>query len=143
VNFKPRIILGFLAAALAVPALPAQSNDMFQTGSDIPSKWQKPETDYDHVKRDEMIPMRDGVKLHTVIIIPKGAHDLPMWLERTPYDAKFFSSHDSPHLRDTLWSADREWVDDGYIFVFQDIRRKCGSRRICHDPSADRAAQSY
>jgi uncharacterized protein len=127
VNLKFRIILCVVFAALAVPALPAQSSDMVQTGSDIPSKWQKPETDYDYVKRDEMIPMRDGVKLHTIIIIPKGAHELPMLLERTPYNAKSFSSHDSPHLRDTLWSANREWVDDGYIFVFQDIRGKYGS----------------
>jgi len=107
--------------------MPAQSSDMVQTGSDIPAKWQKPETDYDYIKREEMIPMRDGVKLHTVIFIPKGTHDLPMLLERTPYSAEFFSSHDSPHLRDTLWSADREWVDDGYIFAFQDVRGKYGS----------------
>ena len=34
-----------------------------------------------------MIPMRDGVKLHTVIMVPKGAHDAPMLLTRTPYNA--------------------------------------------------------
>jgi predicted acyl esterase len=28
---------------------------------------------YNYVKRDAMIPMRDGVKLHTVIVIPRGA----------------------------------------------------------------------
>ena len=103
---------------------------MVQTGSDVPAKWQKPEPGYDYVKRDEMIPMRDGVKLHTVIVVPKGARNLPILLERTPYNADFFSSHDSPHLRDTLWSADREWVDDGYIFVNQDIRGKYGSEGV-------------
>jgi putative CocE/NonD family hydrolase len=128
VNRKSRIAMLALFVSLMPPAYLAQAGDMVQTGSDIPSKWQKPETGYDYVKRDEMIPMRDGVKLHTVIVVPKGAHDLPILLERTPYDAKFFSSHDSPHLRDTLWSADREWVDDGYIFVFQDVRGKYGSQ---------------
>jgi uncharacterized protein len=75
---------------------------MVETGSDIPTKWQNPETDYDHVKRDEMIPMRDGVKLQAVIFFPKGTHDLPMLLERTPHDTK-------PFLRTTAGiSATRE-----------------------------------
>jgi len=127
VNLKSRIFSAALFICIASPAFLAQTSDMVQTGSDIPAKWQKPETDYNYVKREEMIPMRDGVKLHTVIFVPKGAHDLPMLLERTPYNAEVFSSHDSPHLRDTLWSANREWVDDGYIFVYQDIRGKYGS----------------
>jgi uncharacterized protein len=127
VTLRLKHVLGAALICVAASVLPAQTGDMVQTGSDIPQKWVKPQTDYDYVKRDEMIPMRDGVKLHTVILIPKGAHDLPMLLERTPYDAKFFSSHDSPHLHDTLWSADREWVDDGYIFAFQDVRGKYGS----------------
>src|ERR1700680_1731567 len=75
-----------------------------------------------------MIPMRDGVKLHTLIVIPKGAHNLPMLLERTPYDAGFFTKTDSPHLKDVVWAANREWVEDGYIFVYQDIRGKYGSQ---------------
>jgi predicted acyl esterase len=35
-----------------------------------------------------MIPMRDGVKLHTVILVPRGAKGAPILLTRTPYDAK-------------------------------------------------------
>ena len=70
--------------------------------------------------------MRDGVKLHTVILVPKGAKGLPMLLERTPYDADHFTT-DKPHMRDAAWSAQREWVDDGYILVDQDIRGKYGS----------------
>ncbi len=34
-----------------------------------------------------MIPMRDGVKLHTVILVPKGAKGAPILLTRTPYNA--------------------------------------------------------
>jgi uncharacterized protein len=115
---------------LSLPVFPSwsQTSDMVQTGSDIPAKWQKAETDFDYSKREVMIPMRDGVKLFTLIVTPKGAHDLPMLLERTPYDAKFFTKTDSPHLRDAVWSANREWVDDGYIFVYQDIRGKYGSQ---------------
>ena len=95
--------------------------DMVQTGSDTPAKWNEPRPAYDYEKREVMIPMRDGVKLHTVILVPSGAKGLPMLLERTPYNAGDFSS-DKPHLRDAVWSAQREWVDDGYIIVDQDIR---------------------
>jgi uncharacterized protein len=34
-----------------------------------------------------MIPMRDGVKLFTVIILAKGTHNAPILLTRTPYNA--------------------------------------------------------
>lgn len=99
---------------------------MVQTGSDIPVHWQEPHPGYDYERREAMIPMRDGVKLHTVILVPKGAERLPMLLERTPYNADHFTS-DKPKMRDAVWSAQREWADDGYIIVDQDIRGKYGS----------------
>ena len=58
-----------------------------QTGGDIPAKFNPPLTGYDYVKREVMIPMRDGVKLHTVIVVPKGAANAPILLTRTPYNA--------------------------------------------------------
>jgi putative CocE/NonD family hydrolase len=114
----------------AVPPLFAQSApvtpDMVQSGSDVPAKWEEPHPGYDYDKRVAMIPVRDGVKLHTVILVPKGAKRLPILLERTPYNADHFTS-DKPHMRDAVWSAQREWADDGYIVVNQDIRGKYGS----------------
>ncbi|WP_017460278.1 CocE/NonD family hydrolase [Dyella ginsengisoli] len=119
------------ATAFAAP-LPGQASskvtpDMIQTGSDIPAKWVQPQGNFDYVKREVMIPMRDGVKLHTVIMIPKGAHDLPMLLERTPYDASGMASGNSPHMADAVWSGDKDWADGSYILVWQDIRGKYGS----------------
>ena len=35
-------------------------------------------------RTDTMIPMRDGAKLYTVMIIPKGAGTFPIMLDRTP-----------------------------------------------------------
>ncbi|WP_329740851.1 CocE/NonD family hydrolase [Dyella sp. A6] len=102
--------------------------DMIQTGSDIPTHWRQPEGNFDYIKREVMIPMRDGVKLHTVILIPKGAHDLPMLLERTPYNAEGFVPNDSPHMADAVWSGDKDWADGSYILVWQDIRGKYGSQ---------------
>jgi len=116
------------AASLALAAPPPPTKDMIQTGTDIPAKWDKPQLGYDFIRREVMIPMRDGVKLHTVVLIPKGAKNFPMLLERTPYDAGGFAKENVPHLRDALWPAGREWADDGYILVYQDIRGKYGSK---------------
>ncbi|MCX6569524.1 MAG: CocE/NonD family hydrolase [Candidatus Aminicenantes bacterium] len=63
-----------------------------------------------------MIPMRDGVKLNTIIFTPKKAvPPLPFLVMRTPYGAP-----ESP--RPLTFEPYQELVDEGYIFVFQDIR---------------------
>ncbi len=54
---------------------------------DIGAKYAPPAAALDYVKREVMIPMRDGVKLHTVIVIPRGAKHAPIILTRTPYNA--------------------------------------------------------
>lgn len=127
---------GLAAMLLAAPLLGAGdpgytpgkvTPDMVQTGSDIPKKWEQPRGNFDYVRKDVMIPMRDGVKLHTVIAIPKGAQGLPMLLERTPYDANGFMPNNSPHLKDAVWSGNTDWADGKHILVWQDIRGKYGS----------------
>ena len=55
--------------------------------SETPSTFEPVTDSFDYVKRDVMIPMRDGVKLHTVILVPKGARRAPILLTRTPYNA--------------------------------------------------------
>ena len=67
--------------------------------SETPAKFEPATDSFDYVKRDVMIPMRDGVKLHTVILVPKGAKGAPILLTRTPYDATKLTSHaQSAHL---------------------------------------------
>src|SRR5262245_26315760 len=67
--------------------------------------------------RDVMIPMRDGVKRFTRIYAPKDqAAPLPMIMLRTPY------GNDGAIGRLNVYM--RALADDGYIFVFQDIRGK-------------------
>ena len=77
-----------------------------------------------------MIPMRDGVKLHTVILVPRGARRAPILLTRTPYDANALTTHrQSPHLGPSLAGYDNAVdviVDGGYIRVVQDVRGKYG-----------------
>jgi putative CocE/NonD family hydrolase len=78
-----------------------------------------------------MIPMRDGVKLHTVILIPKGAKGAPILFTRTPYDATALTSNRlSAHLGPSLYGYDNATdviVEGGYIRVVQDVRGKYGS----------------
>ncbi len=107
--------------------MPEVTPDMIQAGSDIPAKWEPSRSNFDYTRREVMIPMRDGVKLHTVIAIPNGAGNLPILLERTPYDAKHFMPNDSLRLRDAVWSGDTDWADARYILVWQDVRGQYGS----------------
>ena len=95
---------------------------------DIPGKFETPKAGYDYVKRVAMIPMRDGVKLYTVIVVPKGAKNAPILLTRTPYDAAGRTTRAaSSRMLSTLPQGDEVFVADGYIRVFQDVRGKYGS----------------
>jgi len=99
--------------------------------SEIPAKFEPTNDGFDHVKREVMIPMRDGVKLHTVILIPKGAKRAPVLLTRTPYDANKLTSHaESAHLGPVLNGYDNPLdviLEGGYLRVVQDVRGKHGS----------------
>jgi len=112
-------MLGSAAPAQTAPLTP-----------DIPTKFEASTASYDYVKRVEMIPMRDGVKLYTVIVIPRGAgvKSAPMILTRTPYNAAERAERArSPRMLATLPQGDEVFVADGYIRVFQDVRGKYGS----------------
>ena len=108
-------------AAVAKPAFP----------SETPAKFEPTYDGFDHVRREVKIPMRDGVKLHTVILVPKGAQHAPILLTRTPYDADGLTSHArSNQLGPILTGYDNAAdviVEGGYIRVVQDIRGKYGS----------------
>jgi len=96
--------------------------------SETPAKLEPVTDSFDYTRRDVMIPMRDGVKLHTVILVPKGAKSAPILLTRTPYNAKELTSHaESSHLGPILTGYDNATeviVEDGYIRVVQDVRGK-------------------
>jgi putative CocE/NonD family hydrolase len=102
-----------------------------QFPSETPVKFQPSTGSFDYVKRDVMIAMRDGVKLHTIILVPKSAQHAPILLTRTPYNAKELTSHaQSPHLGPILQGYDNAVdviVEGGYIRVVQDVRGKYGS----------------
>jgi uncharacterized protein len=103
-----------------------------------PAASQQIARDYSTVfdKTEAMIPMRDGVRLHTEIYTPKNSAELlPFLFERTPYGIS------SPGGYSMMLRRYDDMMADGYIFVFQDIRGRYGSEgkfvmlHPIHDPS--------
>ena len=98
-------LVAVVALAAAAPALPARPVPMQADASASP-----------FVFEEAMIPMRDGVKLHTVILRPRDAKGpLPILFSRTPYGAPT----QAPGSLPGSWAA---LAKDGYIFVTQDMR---------------------
>ncbi len=94
-----RDMLLFLVLLFGTAPLPAQS------------------TRSDYIQRTEMIRMRDGTKLYTEIFTPAArSGPLPVLIERTPYNAR--------QVGPRLANRYQLLADEGYIFVFQDIRGK-------------------
>src|SRR2546427_9022251 len=122
------IAMVFVAVFLFVLASAALGQTL---PSEVPQKFEPRNDGFEYTRRDVMIPMRDGVKLHTVIIVPKSAKHEPILLTRTPYNATELTSHAaSSHLGPILNGYDNALeviVEGGYIRVVQDVRGKYGS----------------
>ena len=95
---------------------------------------------------DVMIPMRDGVRLHTKIFTPKDqSAELPIIMKRTPYGIEGSAGNFASYMK--------ALADEGYVFVFQDIRGKFGSegtfvmqrppRRAGDDAALDEGTDTY
>jgi putative CocE/NonD family hydrolase len=115
------LLMSAAAPAIADPTLQNESPAAFVPRVDT----------FDYTQREVMIPMRDGIKLKTLILVPRGAHRAPILLTRTPYGAASrIGGHRSAHLAALIGNADA--ADDavlngGYIRVLQDVRGKHGS----------------
>ncbi len=145
------LLLSVAAGAQVTPTRPGG------LPSEIPEKFETTNDGFDYVRRDTMIAMRDGVKLHTVILVPKGASRAPILLTRTPYNATDLTTHaQSSHLGPILNGYDNALdviIPGGYIRVVQDVRGKYGSEgeyvmnRPLHGPlnpsSVDHATDTY
>ncbi|HEY1527691.1 MAG TPA: CocE/NonD family hydrolase [Candidatus Angelobacter sp.] len=133
------LVVALLAACIgtshAQTTAPAQSTPKYPNfPSETPEELKPATSSFDHARREVMIPMRDGVKLHTVILVPRSAtktKPAPILLTRTPYSADELTTHaHSSHLGPALWGYDNATeviVEGGYIRVVQDVRGKYGS----------------
>lgn len=126
------LLLGISASAepSAAQQTPASPNEA-GLPNETPAQLNVVTDSFDYARRVVMIPMRDGTKLHTVILVPKGAKNAPILLTRTPYDGDSLTSHaHSSHLGPSLNGYDNALdviLEGGYIRVVQDIRGKYGS----------------
>jgi putative CocE/NonD family hydrolase len=127
--FAAAAILALSPAIAQQARAPKDAADRAEAaGGDVPAKFTPPIAARDYDKREAMIPMRDGTRLYTVIVVPKGAANAPIVLTRTPYNAKGRANRsDSNSMLNTLPLADEMFVKGGYIRVYQDVRGKYGS----------------
>ncbi len=115
-------------AAGTDPDTRGERDDASGSGGDIPRHFKPVLSSYDYDRRDVMIPMRDGVSLHAVLIVPHDVRHGPIMLDRTPYSAKEATSRvETPHVAELMRGTDRDLVQDGYILAFEDVRGKYGS----------------
>ena len=114
-SLLPLLILASPAMAVQPPVTPMTP--------DVVATYEQVLPGADFIKRVEMIPMRDGTKLYTVLVMKKETTGGPILLSRTPYDAKGSMQRISSQRGvDILPAMDAEFFSDGYIIVEQDIR---------------------
>ena len=109
-----------VSTALAVAQTPTRVTPMTP---DVIDKYEQTLASADFIRRSAMVPMRDGVKLYTILVMKKGTTNAPILLSRSPYDAHR-SAHRTASQRgvDILEVMDAEFFEDDYIRVYQDIR---------------------
>jgi uncharacterized protein len=118
------VALGVVSGSPAAAALPQYD--------ERPAKVTPDTSGRNYQRRTVEIRMRDGVKLHTVIMVPNGARGAAMLLTRTPYNAEDMTSKNgSGNLAaalDGYDSAPDVITEGGYIRVVQDVRGMYGSQ---------------
>src|SRR5271155_5798955 len=128
---RSALVLTLLCSAAVARAQTTQSAPMKIGDDQMGHEFRPPAVEYNYDRRVVMVPMHDGIKLFTVIFVPKGAHDAPIMLTRTPYNAAaHVRNHSGPPARtlvDELSLGDEGFVENGYIRVYQDVRGKYGS----------------
>ena len=139
----PNKLFYLLAAVLLAAPLGAQTEPAVRPGGDIPADFKPtfvpppggdipkgfgaPRGDFQYVRREAMIPMRDGARLYAVLIIPKGVTKAPIMLDRTPYSADKATSRNGqfgPWPENILSVLSAELVRAGYIVAIEDVRGK-------------------
>ena len=129
-----RVALAGLATSLLAAA---QTQPAVQPGGDIPPVVHEPYPGqsrrpspaaafFTYERREAFIPMRDGIRLYAVLIIPKGGGKYPIMLDRTPYSADKATSiaPAGPQPETILSPLDAELIRAGYIVAIEDVRGK-------------------
>jgi hypothetical protein len=106
--------LYFVFAEAAASAQQPQSSPGVVSAQPTPTPLPDPPAGFE--KTEQLIQMRDGVRLYTIVYTPKtAAGPSPFMFLRTPYGISDWGYRAVPRFLKTF-------ADVGYIFVFQDIR---------------------
>jgi uncharacterized protein len=128
------LVLTLLCSAAATGAQTTRPASPKVSGDQMAHEFQAPVVERNYDRRVVMLPMRDGVKLFTVIFVPKGVHDAPILLTRTCYNAaahvRNAAAPAARTLLDELSVGDEGFVENAYIRVYQDVRGKYGSEGL-------------
>src|SRR5437660_9355288 len=102
----------------AIPPIPR--------GGDVPKTFVPPRAEFQYVRREVTIPMRDGARLYAVLIIPKVGSKFPIMLDRTPYSADKATTRGGfgPWPENILSPLYAELVRAGYVVAIEDVRGK-------------------
>src|SRR4051812_6474793 len=121
INFALRSAASLLPLlALAAAAPPAQVTPMTP---DVVASYDSVLPEAEFVRREVMVPMRDGTKLYTVMVMKKGTSNAPILLSRSPYDAHAsMFRNPSQRLSDIIPAMYKEFAEEDYIVIEQDIR---------------------
>ena len=112
-----------LLPLLSVAAAPPATVPVTAMTPDVVASYDEVKPWADFVRREVMIPMRDGTKLYTVMVMKKGVRNAPILLTRSPYNAHDDAFRNaSQRVEDILPAMYKEFVEDGYIIAIQDIR---------------------
>src|SRR5580658_7094310 len=104
---RSALVLTLLCTAAVARAQTKQSAPMKIGDDQIGHEFRPPAVEYNYDRRVVMVPMHDGIKLFTIIFVPKGAHDAPIMLTRTPYNAAAHVRNHSGHPLARLWTSFR------------------------------------
>lgn len=92
-----------------------------------------------YTKREVMVPMRDGVKLFTSIYEPKNkSQKYPILLQRTPYTVgPYGKDKEGKEQFKNALGPSALYAEQGYIFVYQDVRGRWMSEGQYEDVRPD------
>jgi putative CocE/NonD family hydrolase len=116
---RRRRVLTGLAGVIALGLILAGAAPAQERGASDLAKKQLEYTKAHYVKHEHQVPMRDGIKLFTVVYVPKDAsRDYPIMIQRTPYSV---APYGADNYRPLLGPSET-FEKEGFIFAYQDVR---------------------
>jgi putative CocE/NonD family hydrolase len=116
----------YFAKALEIyKELPDLNRAYARDAENVPTFLQQIQIRRLYTRQELMVPMRDGIELYTQVYIPKDQkRKYPILLFRTPYSIGSYG----PEAYRSVLGPNRLYAQDGFIFVYQDVRGKFRSK---------------